>query len=377
MKVILHIGWHKTGTSAIQYLLHVNRALLREKWRLNYPEAGIYDRRAHHVAAWKLIPRFDSLMRRMGHAETPGSTELFRAMLRETAERGCTAMLISSEVLSQIQDYDLARLAEAFEGNTVEIVGYVRRQDRYLESRYNQWVKGRRRLSVGIMPFAQDFLGTKALDYHDHFGRWAAVFGRESLKVRLYDRASLRRGDVRLDFIDALGIEEHGLDFEDEPRNVSLTFSGVQFLRRFNSIPLDAGRRRHVLRALDEHAGKHPGHTSLFLPHERLAIMDEFRESNRLFARAFLGREEAFEIPASELEREAGLDRTFGEEQFLEMLAFVLPRVLALPGGADPRRKSGKDARKARKRRKARGRKAKGKRARGRKRPPAESPPGR
>jgi hypothetical protein len=333
MKVIVHIGWHKTGTSAIQYLLHANRRLLRERWRLNYPEAGIYQRRAHHVAGWRLMPRLEPMTRRMGHGDAPGSEALFRAMLEETADLGCTTMLVSSETFSQVQDYEPRRLADIFKGHSLEIVGYVRRQDRYLESRYNQWVKGRRRLKIGAMQLATSFLSTNSLDYHDHFRRWAAAVGGDNVKARIYDRAALRGGDVRLDFLDTLGIPEQGLALEDEPRNVSLNFPGVQFLRRLNSVALDQAHRRRMLRALEEHARKYPDHSSLFLPEERLAIVGQFRESNRSFAREFLGRDDVFEIQPAELEAEAKLDRQYGEERFLDMLRFVLPRLFSAGGG--------------------------------------------
>jgi hypothetical protein len=333
MRVIAHIGWHKTGTTAIQYVLHSNRRLLRERWRLNYPETGIYERRAHHIACWKLMPRLEPMLRRMGHGNTPDSEALFRAMLEETRDLGCTSMLISSETLSQIQDYEPQRLAGIFKGHSLEIVGYVRRQDRYLESRYSHLVKGRRRLKTGVMRFAQHFLSTNALDYGDHFRRWAAAVGRENLKVRVYDRAILRGGDVRLDFLDALGIHEEGLVLEGEPRNISLDFSGVQFLSRLNSVALDRAHRRRMLRALEEHAREHPDHSSLLSPEQRLAIVEQFRESNRSFAREFLERDDVFEIHPAELEAEAKLDRQYGEERFLGMLRFVLPRLFSTGGG--------------------------------------------
>jgi hypothetical protein len=367
LRIILHTGWRKTGTSAIQHLLYNNRALLRDAFSINYPEAGLFGR-AHHLGGWILLGK--SAPRRI---RRPGTRPLargggFAEMLAETADTGCSTMLVSSEVLSQGDPSLPARLAEVLGGHRVEVIAYVRRQDRYIEARYNQRIKDGR-LKVGLGEFTRDYLARPSLDYHEHFRRWAEAFGRESLKIRLYERAAFREGDVRRDLLDAIGIGDGALSFEEGQRNASLNFASVEFLRRLNSVPRAAIRRRHVLRFLEQRKGGSLDHTSLYAPAERRAVMEHYRESNRRFAAEFLGRDDVFEIPASELEREAGLDRAYGEEQFLDMLAFVLPRVVALPAGAGLRKKRKKDGGGARKGGKGR----KGRKGKGRKRAPADA----
>jgi hypothetical protein len=296
MRIVLHIGWRKTGTSTIQYLLDASRQFLRERDRINYPQTALIWH-AHHVAAWKLLGR----------------------------KRGASREGTFRDMLSEDDEQLPSRLAETFNGHEVAIIAYVRRQDRYIESRYNQHVKSTRRLMANVSRFAQDQLG--ALDYYEQFRRWAAAFGRENLEVRIYDRAGFRGGDVRLDFLDALGIDERGLSFDEGMSNVSLGYSAVQFLRRFNAIPHTGIQRRMVLRLLEQRDRRHPEHTSFFSPEERCAIMERFRESNRRFAKEFLGLDDVFELTAEELAAEAALDRTYGEKRFREMLAVVLPRL--------------------------------------------------
>lgn len=337
MKVILHIGWRKTGTSAIQYLLYTSRDLIRARNRINYPEAGLLGR-AHHMAAWRFLGMRPRAAQRVGPAGPLAREGTFRDMLRETANLGCGTMLVSSEVLSGA-DASLPKLARQLKGHSVEVIAYVRRQDRYIESRYNQRIKGGR-LTMELAQDARDLLATDTLDYHAHFRRWAAAFGRENVKAKVYDRDGFRQRDVRRDFLDALGIAEDGLVFEESLRNVSLTFSGVHFMRRLNSMPIDAPKRQQVLRQLERHARAHPEHASLFAPDERRAIVERFRESNRRFAREFLGLDDVFEITPEELAAEAALDRTYGEERFREMLALVLPGLahgdVANPGTGRP-----------------------------------------
>jgi hypothetical protein len=348
VKIILHIGWRKTGTSAIQHLLYTNRGLLRERYSINYPETGLFGR-AHHGAVWTLPgvqpPGRGGRFGRRKHGS-------FEQMLEETAARGCSTMLVSTEVLSQ--PGIPARLVQIFKGHAVEVISYLRRQDRYIEARYNQRIKDGR-LKYGLAEFAGEHLARNALDYHAHFTRWAEAFGRESLRIRLYERERFPDGDVRRDFLEVIGVEASGLVFEEVQRNVSLSFAGVEFLRRFNTIPQTRPHRRRVVRLLAQYGAKNPPHSSLLGMDERRAIMDRYRDSNRRFAQEFLGAESVYEIPDAELAREASLDREYGETQFIDMLSFVLPRLLSL------QRKPASGLRKKRKKDRAGARKGKGK----------------
>jgi hypothetical protein len=323
LKVIVHIGWRKTGSSAIQYLLDVNRDALRAKYAIDYPEAGLFGR-AHHLVGWDLLGG------RPRRAIEPGERRLregdFPGMLREAKRLGCTRMAVSSEVFSNDNPDLPRRIREQLHGHTVEIVAYVRRQDRYIEARYNQCVKDGRPVGE-LEPYIA--IQLPSLDYHEHFRRWSAAFGRENLKVRVYDPSEFQNGDVRIDFLHAAGIAPDGLTFEEGARNASLTFSGVQFLRRFESAPPAGRERRRVVRLLQLYARERADHGSLLLPPQRRAILERFRESNRRFAREFLDRENVFELSDGELAREEALDRSFGEERFREMLRFVQARLEA------------------------------------------------
>ena len=358
MKVILHTGWRKTGTSAIQHFLYSNRARLRERHSILYPETGLFGR-AHHLAGWKLLGRgARGWASRGGRSSSFQREGGFAEMIREAADSGCRALVASSEVLSQ--PGILEKLQEALRGHEVEVISYVRRQDRYIEARYNQRVKDGR-LTIGLEEFAARQADGDGLDYHEHFRRWAGAFGREAVKIRLYERERFPRGDVRLDFLDAIGLGPEGLDFEEGMRNASLNFAGVEFLRRFNSVSRNRIRRRYLLRLLDEFDAGPRGHTSLFAPQARRDLVERFREPNRRLAREFLGADSVFEMSDAEMEKESRLARDYGEEQFLEMLAFVVPRLLARKGAGlgAPARKGRKAAGKAPKaRKKQRGRPA-------------------
>lgn len=129
----LHVGIHKTASTAIQHRLQAQQALLAE--------AGLWmpRRRRQHMVLVRAL--------RQGHFEP------WANLLDQAAERGCQP-LISAEVLS----LDLARPLIAHDpespsrlswlrqhlqqcGVRLAVVAFVRDQPAYLNSRYTQLIK--------------------------------------------------------------------------------------------------------------------------------------------------------------------------------------------------------------------------------------------
>jgi hypothetical protein len=328
MKVYLHIGWHKTGSTSIQRFLAANREPLRAAG-VDYPEAGMIAT-AHHLAAWSLQePLRSAWARRIGFQ---GRAEpLFAEILEQSARRGARALILSSEEFSLQHAYRLERLARVLEGSDVTVIAYLRRQDRYLESLYGQMVKmAFVRLSSGFDDFVRARLQRGDLDYHALFTRWAEVFGSQRLVLRVYDRERLHGRDARLDFMRALGLEGlAGLQVAPDDANESLGRDAVLFLRRVNAAALGGGEHLRVvgaLRALQDEGGRSPA--PLCDAIDRLRILAPLRESNRRFGEEFLGDATAFEPSIDELAAQAAPQPSYGRQEFVRTLAAVLPRVL-------------------------------------------------
>jgi hypothetical protein len=85
-----------------------------------------------------------------------------------------------------------------------KIVAYVRRQDDFATSVYNE------RLRVGdfASPSAilQDLHSVWAYNFDLVFDAWASVFGEQTIRLRVYERESLRNGDVVDDFLATCGV---------------------------------------------------------------------------------------------------------------------------------------------------------------------------
>jgi len=325
MDVYLHIGWHKTGTTAIQKLLLRNRPALRDQLGMGYPAAGLY-KASHHLPAWALqLPLRARLLKQIGCSRSPEA--MFRDMLEEATSQGLNSVVISSEEFSPIHRYNLDRLAKSFEGHRVVIVAYVRRQDEYIESTYNQMVKfWRSRFTKDFGTFLEGHLKTERLNYHRYFRQWADVFGKDNLRIRIYNRRRFRGGDARLDFCDVIGLKENGLVLEAGEINESLDFDSVCFLSRFNAVPLSEPQHQEVVKALRELALANPDRSSSFLDAgQRMRVAERFEDSNRKFSRDFLGGRDAFDPVDTADARTPG---SFDEKRFVEMLSFVVPRLL-------------------------------------------------
>lgn len=210
MKVVLHIGTHKTGTSALQAYCAKNRAALL----------------AHGVYYPKLpngSNSFNFLGARLAFGQYGEVRRFFIRALSDAHKAGANTLLVSGESLyamtslfyclhaRPIGDYweherrCVAALKDCLPVDAVcEIYCYIRRQDHFLESLYNQCVKHPAGFSGDIEEFSQCMRET--LQYGRLFALWAQVFGGESIRVRNYDATA---GRLPEDFVAwGLGIDD-------------------------------------------------------------------------------------------------------------------------------------------------------------------------
>lgn len=207
MKLVVHIGTHKTGTTALQLFLGANRQALAARG-VCYASAGL---NANPVANAIATDALDD------------AREFFAASVREAQRSDAEALLVSAEnfycmalvgaVLSERPEEAAARderlyvqrLREVIPAEVTHttVVGCFRRPDRFAESLYNQRVKYER--------YHQDFdayLSAIApmLDYHRIASVWADVFGRESCRFRTYEAVADR---LEEDFLrEAVGVTD-------------------------------------------------------------------------------------------------------------------------------------------------------------------------
>jgi len=258
MKLILHIGTQKTGTTALQQFLYANRKPLAAcGFHYATPPHGL--REANFV----------------GNALNVGKRRVVNAFLTKHMElahrRGADTILVSAEnfyamsVLDAMQRREVCANAIERDHSLIEtlrslmpdgidacrIVCYFRRPDRYAESLYSQHVKR------GII-FAGTFdeflpIVKPALFYNKYMRAWSDVFGRKNCIVRLYEPV---RADIVSDFVRYVVSIENIDQFADSQNqgNERVSRDLLEFKRLKNRTARANERdiERTILRLVDE-----------------------------------------------------------------------------------------------------------------------------
>jgi len=308
MKLILHIGTDKTGTSTLQRFLYENRAALRDQGFL-YPESLTFG--AVQPACRKLpfianAPDYvDDFIRAYGltnprrrHQARARYCSAFDRDLKRASD--CETTIISSEHLwtrLRTQD-DLDRLREvvAPRFQEVTIIVYLREQTDYAVSRYSTAVKSGG--TARSIPRPDQLRA----NYNDLLAFWADGFPFDRFEVRLFEPTALVGGDIVRDFAQSAGIRLDKLKLPDK-RNESLDRLGLEILRRVNKyIPRFVGDRPNPARAnLVSYFNRHciTGDRLQPTPAQRRVYERFFHDSNDAVRRRYFPeRHSLFTVPS-------------------------------------------------------------------------------
>lgn len=281
-KLFLHIGWHKTGSTAIQHFLLRNKQKLIIQEKIYYPDEGLVNC-AHHTIAWVFQNKATSPL---GNVETPelGADNFFNDIFGSANQHGCNAVIISSEEFCAFRRDEIERLVLAAERNhfDVKIIAYLRRQDLFVESAYNSQVKWwRTRCKLDFSDYLKNHFPPH-IDYFSIIEDWSNVLGAENIILRPFDQEKLVGGEVRTDFCSALNINLTNLEIKQERTNISLSAQTLEFLKVMNNLDLQKDEHNKVVQRLFEYDKKEkPPKCVLFTPDERIGFMDMFQEPNK------------------------------------------------------------------------------------------------
>ena len=283
-KLILHIGAHKTGTSAIQqYLLRHKQTLFDKGW--------FYCERPASPTNWGHMFRI--------HVEPNGALIslgpiVLRRML-ELMDSKPQDVIFSAEDLWFLDAANVgifcATMAERFD--QITIVAYVRRQDFMTVS---HWLQGGKTVQSALI-----FGGSKAplenvnpymmryLDYAGVVQTWQAALPKARLLLKNYDRELFPNRDVVQDFLTTTGLDLEP-DGIDQDANLAFGATTVQFVYMLREAGLIQKSIRDALSAglieiTDDKA----------LPSREQAakFVAKFHDSNALLA-SLMGKERVF-----------------------------------------------------------------------------------
>ena len=291
-RIIIHAGLHKTGTSYIQKLLHLNRETLAGKG-IHFPQYHAGRRRretGNHSAAVKACDR---------------RTESLDQILGEwlNVHSPHPVLLLSAEALATripMNGHFSQQLAALAKNADVHIVYYLRRQDHLLESLFGEMVKKHDLCSPTDVNYT--------LDYVELVQSIEAAVPQARITLRPYNSAKWKFQDLGADFFDA--IDFPGLWDHLEPKAIARE---NERLERGQIFLLSIARTAQEKRQLAHFFQRSPNKTAerdygFFLsPAERKDILLQYAETNdQLVKRYRLGDwKEFFGVDLDGFAREA------------------------------------------------------------------------
>lgn len=203
----LHIGSHKTATSSIQKFL----SDCSKEFNIYYPMAGRINGSMHHALVYDLLSEIgDDVTGLFFGPNVQG--EVWRDFAHEIESISDQDVVVSSEEFFGIYARVGRRAIEELRKklsmfDTIKIVVYLRRQDSFCESSYNQNIK----FSKWTGDFVDQMrnLDTIRFDYFEILSQWANVFGAENIIVKAFDQDALLEKDIIKDFMKILGVDLH------------------------------------------------------------------------------------------------------------------------------------------------------------------------
>ncbi|HAX19579.1 MAG TPA: hypothetical protein DCY64_04765 [Hydrogenophaga sp.] len=270
-KIVLHVGMHKTGSTAIQASLAGYRDGVFEYAPL--PPVVEVDRTHEYNHSFLINTAFDKDYKRTGKLLRVGVAacdfDRVRAHCRDALEAclrtsEAEVLILSAEAITNFDPDSTRELATLLHqyASDIQVYAYVRDPFDYVKAVTQEAIK---------WGHAGDDL--HPLSYWDNFHHIEDAFGVERVAYRLYRREKLLNGDVIADFASWLGLKKepaHRLEV-----NATLSTDAVRCIYALNSFPMFSSRND-----LLHHA---------------------WRELLRVFGRLFPGR---FEIPARLVTRE-------------------------------------------------------------------------
>jgi hypothetical protein len=183
-KVVIHAGFHKTGTTALQHSLHASSELLKAE-RYRYPIVGHGTSQSGSVLA---------LADRGWGWQARGSKVLPKRVwtkLVKEVRKGDDNIIISSEFLSELDDSHVRQIRDAFAGLNCQVVFTLRAFDKMFPSTYQQGLKSGSSYSyeAWLERTTTDYFGEQKTGFwkrnrHAHvISRWMQIFGAENVTI--------------------------------------------------------------------------------------------------------------------------------------------------------------------------------------------------
>lgn len=238
LRILLHVGSTKTGSSALQKFFELNRFELLARHGVYYPYCGIENgtgSRSHRTSGHA------TLIENILHGRTGWKSEL-ASELAVLPTHPSVIVISAENILSDrfwLNGQVVEKLASGFAGHHCTVLAYLRHPISWLESMYIESVGSPGRRYTGtIEQFSAEQEAMGLLDFAGIRDRFSSAFPEERILLRSYEHSHTCGGTID-DALAVLGIKDDGFAApSDEDRNPSLPSSAVALLRSANTLTL-------------------------------------------------------------------------------------------------------------------------------------------
>lgn len=262
-RLVIHGGIHRTGTTSLQGTLANNRELLKSNG-FEYPG----DKANHQPWVWGLFSKkisADNFLEFLDSCESPN-------------------IIVSGEDFCIHKNLDwLNVVSRKFR---IEVHFFLRRQDDWLTSWYNQhlkWPFDRRKSKMNSMDFLNTLPDYYWLDYHWLASRWAEKLGDNNVYLYRSDTDNLGK-------FSAAVLPEINL-VAGPRKNDSMPFEALEIVRHLSLMDLKHHARTRIIEALRTVYQNGQHQPQIYPINIRQMIVDRYEASNSIVCKKYFAGE--------------------------------------------------------------------------------------
>lgn len=287
MKLILHPGHAKCGSTTIQNFLRINRQLLFAN-KVLVPDINFLMFDEPGVNLVTESPRFF-----IRQVMTSGDFEKLRNRLSEIRERysGYTLIVSAENLTNSIEENGNGRkihnvFSEFFE--EISLVYYIRSQDCFLLSAWQQW--GFKTGQV-FLEYMKRAYARRMPNYMQSVKLFEKIYQRENISVTFLDRDVLHDGDLISDFLYRTNLPNLEFKKSNKNENLSLNPYFCEYLSGCSGLFPDVHNqdfKRFLEKNMNGDEELFFRHDSYFPTERRIDLLDKFSDDNEYIFTSYM-----------------------------------------------------------------------------------------
>lgn len=326
--LLFHVGVPKTGTTSIQRMLYQNKEkLAEEEWFYPdlYKELDIDIAEGYrHINGGVFLANRESGDFFWNSCENSAKAD----QRWEKIINVLTPLLEQKNVLISDESFFRQGCTSLFEKikpyfNNIKVIVYLRRQDRWMESEYNQEIKGNR-LFCDFQKFIE-----QTLEYREILEEIEKCIGKDNMIVRVFEKEKFYENNLLLDFMSNLGIYKIDNWKLDGYSNKSLSGHALELLKIINQVSDSQSHFFYKEWIMNESAKNNlRSPIGLFSESERVSFLKKYEKENEYIARYYMqyNNGKLFSDKNMNLKQYVAEPNTI-YEKLMEMIVSVMPKV--------------------------------------------------